>query len=226
MSDSLVRLEAPNAFNSSYTGRRKDLLALVDGAPGRVLDVGCAIGASGGWLKEQYGCTVVGVEIDPGMAELARSRIDEVHVGDLNQTTLTALVGEQRFDLILLGDVLEHLVDPWTALAQARAMLSETGRIVTSLPNINHVSTLASLIFFRRWPYRDRGIHDRTHLRFFTRKNLLELYAGAGLDIEEERRNLRIVDAVSSINSFAKLFDFTPLRAYFTYQYLHRLRAA
>jgi 2-polyprenyl-3-methyl-5-hydroxy-6-metoxy-1,4-benzoquinol methylase len=147
-----------------------------------------------------------------------------VLVGDLNKTPLRELVGEQTFDLIFFGDVLEHLVDPWSTLAQARAMLTPGGRIVASIPNVSHVTTLASLIFQQRWPYRDRGLHDRTHLRYFTRKNLVELYQSAGLQIEAEARHMRIIDPVSSVNALAKAFDFPPLRGFFTYQYLHRLR--
>ncbi len=211
-------------FNNSYIGRREDLLSLVEQKPQRVLEVGCALGASGGWLKNEHGCAVVGVEICPKMAEVARGRLDHVHVADLNRTTLQELLGTERFDLILLGDVLEHLVDPWTTLTHARELLTENGRIITSLPNINHYTTLLSLIFMRHWPYRNRGIHDRTHLRFFTRSNLLELYSGAQLQIEHERRNLRILEIVSGINVLAKLFDFHPFRGYFTYQYVHRLR--
>lgn len=224
MTDALAPI-AEEGFNRSYIGRRKDLLALVAGAPKRVLEVGCALGATGGYLKAQHGCTVVGVEIDARMADVARTHLDQVLVGDLNRTPLAELVGEQRFDLIFLGDVLEHLIDPWTTLSQARALLSAEGRIVASLPNINHVTTLASLVFLQRWPYRDRGLHDRTHLRFFTRKNLVELYESAGLEIEAEQRNLRLIDPVASINAVAKIFDFPPLRGFFTYQYLHRLRA-
>lgn len=224
MTDALATA-AGDGFNRSYIGRRRDLLALVAGAPKRVLEVGCALGATGGYLKAQHGCTVVGVEIDERMAEVARTHLDDVLVGDLNRTPLEELVGDQRFDLIFLGDVLEHLIDPWSALTQARALLGPEGRIVASLPNINHVTTLASLVFLQRWPYRDRGLHDRTHLRFFTRKNLVELYESAGLEIEAEQRNLRLVDPVSSINRVAKIFDFPPLRGFFTYQYLHRLRA-
>ena len=222
--DALAKSHDSESFNRSYIGRRKDLLALVVDAPSRVLEIGCALGATGGYLKAQHGSTVVGVEIDERMAEVARTHLDQVIVGDLNRTSLLDLVGDQRFDLIFFGDVLEHLIDPWATLAAARALLAAEGRIIVSLPNINHITTLASLVFRQRWPYRDRGLHDRTHLRFFTRKNLLELYDSAGLEIEAENRNLRIIDPVASVNVVAKLFDFPPLRSYFTYQYLHRLR--
>lgn len=210
-------------FNPSYTGVRSDVLDLVDGTPARVLDVGCATGASGSFLAQRHGSQVTGVELDPDMAQVARERLHAVHVADLNKTSLAALLGGERFDLIVFGDVLEHLVDPWAALADARALLSEGGSIIASLPNVGHYSTLLSLLFMRRWPYRERGIHDRTHLRFFTRKNLLELYASAGLSVLREQRKLRLLEAPSPLNRLAKAFDFPPFRSYFTFQYIHRL---
>jgi len=213
------------APNRAYIGRRDDLLALVASAPANVLEVGCAQGATGHWLKDKYGCAVTGVEIDPSMAATARTRLDTVLIADLNRTSLDELLGSTQFDLILMGDVLEHLVDPWTALRQARAHFAERGRIVTSLPNVNHYTTILSLIFARRWPYRSRGIHDRTHLRFFTRKNLVDMYAEAELTIEREHRNLRIFERPVGFNNVARIFDFHPFRSYMTYQYLHRLRA-
>jgi 2-polyprenyl-3-methyl-5-hydroxy-6-metoxy-1,4-benzoquinol methylase len=213
------------AFNPAYTGLREDVLGLIDRAPQAVLDVGCATGATGDYLRVRYGSKVTGIEIDAAMAESAKSKLFAVHVADLNRTSLRAIVPTERYDLILFGDLLEHLVDPWSTLSEARAMLNEGGIILTSLPNVAHYSTLLSLLMFRRWPYRDRGIHDRTHLRFFTRKNLLELYEQAGLSILCERRKLRLLEAPSPLNVAAKWLDFPPFRAYFTFQYIHLLAA-
>jgi 2-polyprenyl-3-methyl-5-hydroxy-6-metoxy-1,4-benzoquinol methylase len=221
---SRLEREGGRELNRAYTGLRKDLLSLVVRAPQSVLDLGCAQGATGSWLKDRYGCRVSGIELCPNMGAHARTLLDEVQVADLNRVQLSELYVGRRFDLILLGDVLEHLVDPWSALREACARLTPDGRIIASLPNVNHYTTLLSLIVMRRWPYRDRGIHDRTHLRFFTRKNLVELYRDAGLTIEHEARNLRLVDRPVGWNSIAHAFDFHPFRGYLTYQYLHRLR--
>lgn len=209
--------------NPSYVGVRVDLLRLVAVAPGRVLDVGCATGKTGARLKQLYSSHVEGIELDPSMAEHARSRLDSVYVADLNQVDLEAVLPAADYDLILFGDVLEHLVDPWAALATARARLATGGTIVVSLPNIRHYTTLLNLAVLGRWPYRDRGIHDRTHLRFFTRSALAELYGSAGLGVLAERRTLRLVEQGSPINRFAKFLDFPPFRSYLTFQYLHRL---
>jgi 2-polyprenyl-3-methyl-5-hydroxy-6-metoxy-1,4-benzoquinol methylase len=212
------------AFNTSYLGLRSDLLSLVETGASDVLDVGCATGENGRYLEERKGCRVTGVELDPAMAEEASRKISKVVVADLNERALRDVIADASFDVILLGDVIEHLVDPWSTLADAKGVLREGGRIVISVPNVCHYSTILSLIVLRRWPYRDRGIHDRSHLRFFTRKNLLEMYRSCGLEIERELRNLRIVERISKANRVAMIFDFPPFRTYFTFQYLHRLR--
>lgn len=214
------------AFNPSYTGVREDVLGIIDRVPHKVLDVGCATGATGEFLRARHGSQVTGIELDAGMAEIARNKLLAVHVADLNRTSLAELLPGERYDLILFGDVLEHLVDPWAALRDARSLLNERGIIVASLPNVAHYSTLINLALFRRWPYRERGIHDRTHLRFFTRKNLLELYAQAGLCVLRERRKLRLIETPSPWNAAARWLDFHPFRSYLTFQYIHLLEAA
>jgi 2-polyprenyl-3-methyl-5-hydroxy-6-metoxy-1,4-benzoquinol methylase len=219
-------LLAPPAFNPSYTGAREDVLALIAEPPRSVLDVGCATGKNGELLRQRYGSEVTGIEFDAGMAALARDKLFKVFVADLNKTSLSELLPRERYDLIVFGDVLEHLIDPWTTLKEARGLLKEGGTILTSLPNVGHYSTLLSLLLFRRWPYRERGIHDRTHLRFFTRRNLLELYAQAGLEVRREERKLRLIEAPSPLNRCAKWLDFPPFRYYLTFQYIHLLGVA
>jgi 2-polyprenyl-3-methyl-5-hydroxy-6-metoxy-1,4-benzoquinol methylase len=192
------------AHNRSYVGARSDLLSMVpDRAYGRVLDVGCATGATSAELKQRLpGCHVTGIELDQGMAELARERLDRVLVGDAS-ALLTELRDSEddRFDLVLCGDVLEHLVDPWAALGCIRK-LCPTGTVIVSLPNVAHVSTVVALLFGSYWPYRDRGIHDRTHLRFFGRNNLAPLFAAA--DFKEVRRftHHRVIERPHRLNQW------------------------
>src|SRR5262245_2143459 len=177
---------APSA-NASYRGTRQDLLALVPpGGLATVLEIGCAAGATGAALKaSRPGTRVTGIELDPALAREAGVALDEVLLGDAVERLNELASRGARFDLVLCGDVLEHLSDPWTALRVIRALCPE-GHVVVSLPNVAHASTIASLLFRSYWPYRDRGIHDRTHLRFFARRNLPELYASAGF--QEVRR--------------------------------------
>jgi methionine biosynthesis protein MetW len=212
-------------FNPSYVGLRRDILRVLPDSPGRVLDVGCATGELGAYLRNERGAEAWGIETDPAMADVARPRLNGVWVADLNADSLADLAGEKRFDVIVFGDILEHLIDPWRVLREGAALLRPDGCIITSIPNVGHVSTLWSLAVRGRWPYRERGIHDRTHLRFFTRRNLLELFEQAGLSVEIERRNVRLCEAGDRWWSFLDpLLDLWPWRRLFVFQYLYMLR--
>ena len=92
--------------------------------------------------------------------------------------------------------------------------------MVASLPNVRHYSTLLSVFLFKRWPYRDRGIHDRTHLRFFAERNVRELFEGADLEITTIRRQYRVLEPPYRINRFSLLLAVPPLRDLLTFQYL------
>jgi 2-polyprenyl-3-methyl-5-hydroxy-6-metoxy-1,4-benzoquinol methylase len=215
------------ATNPSYAGIRSDMLALVpDVALENVLEIGCAAGATGARLKsERNGVSVTGIELDPELAERAQQRLDRVIVGDA-MGTLQALESERaRFDLVLCGDVLEHLVDPWAALGSVRR-LCPNGWVIVSLPNIAHVSTIVSLLWRSYWPYRDRGIHDRTHLRFFARKNLPELFASAGFDELQRVTHHRLIERPHRINELTNpLLARLPIVSHlFEYQFLCLLR--
>lgn len=217
----------PPVFNPSYVGLRRDILRLLPDDPGEVLDVGCATGVLGGYLRHARGARVHGIEGDPRMAEVARGMLDHVDEGDLNKASLSDLVGDRRFDVIVFGDILEHLIDPWWVLAEATALLRPGGRVITSIPNVSHLSTIWSLAVRGHWPYRSRGIHDRTHLRFFTKRNLVELYGDAGLEVEAERRNVRLREAGDGWLGFIDpLLDLWPWRRLFVFQYLHVLKHA
>src|SRR4051812_78522 len=112
-------MQATTAFNRSYTGLRNDLLALIPAGPQRVLDLGCATGEMGRYLSDTFGAKVWGVEYDGAMAEVARPKLQDVWQADLNKDSLTAFPHPEAYDLIVCGDVLEHLVDPWQVLRDA-----------------------------------------------------------------------------------------------------------
>lgn len=152
-----------------------------DEAAGRVLDVGCSSGYLGEALRQRGHC-VVGVEPDPISAEQARTRLDRVVVGTI-EDFLTHSAGSERFDAMIFGDVLEHTADPAAVLRRCRGHLTERGIIVASVPNVAHVGVRAMLLA-GRWDYDERGILDRTHLRFFTKASLVDLLEDAGYAVE------------------------------------------
>ena len=209
------------AFNPSYIGPRPDVAKLVPTRCTTVLDVGCATGALGAHLKEtRPSLHVTGIEIDPEMAAVARDRIDHVVEGDVMDVVRGNVLADQRFDCVVLADVLEHLSDPWTAIKLMRDRVEPGGVVVASLPNVRHYSTLLSVFLFKRWPYRDRGIHDRTHLRFFAERNVRELFEGADMEITTFRRQYRVLEPPYRINRFSLLLAVPPLRDLLTFQYL------
>ena len=152
-----------------------------DGA--RVLDVGCATGYLAAELVRR-GCRVTGVEADPLAAQRARTHCAAVVVGDVEDPGCRGELADLApFDVVLCGDVLEHLRDPWSAL---RALAALGTRVVLSVPNVAHWTGRRALAR-GRFPYAEHGLFDRTHLRFFTLASARELAEGAGLAVVAER---------------------------------------
>jgi hypothetical protein len=110
-----------------------------------------------------------------------------VIVGDVERLSLEEVFGEQRFDVILAGDFLEHLAHPLELLQKLKRYLSEGGYVVASVPNIAHGSVRLSLLQ-GKFEYKDIGILDRTHLRFFTLESILRLFCDAGFAIVDVQR--------------------------------------
>ena len=146
---------------------------------GRILDVGAAHGYLSAVLKER-GFQVTAIEANPVLAQEAAHYCDEVHVADLDGP-LPPLAG--KFDFILYGDVLEHLKNPMDVLTNLDRSLAPEGRVILSLPNIANIWVRLQLLV-GRFDYQGRGILDRTHLRFFTRKTFLRFLDEAGLEAE------------------------------------------
>jgi 2-polyprenyl-3-methyl-5-hydroxy-6-metoxy-1,4-benzoquinol methylase len=167
--------------NNSYS----KMIALLSGdfsGAARILEVGCADGHVGAFLEAQ-GHRVVGVEPFPVAAAEAARRIGEVHGGTIEDYLGGPAAVDARFDYLLFGDVLEHLARPDAVLRQCRLLLGPDGAVIASIPNVAHVAVRAMLME-GRWDYADYGILDDTHLRFFTRDSLLDLFAGAGFAVE------------------------------------------
>ena len=151
---------------------------------GDVLDVGCGRGRLGAEL-ESMGYRVTGIENNPLACETARTRLTEVLEVDCTDLgALGAALGDRKFDWLLAADVFEHLTDPAGALRSYRDYLTPNGRLVLSLPNVavwdNRFRILAG-----RFTYKDSGVMDRTHLRFFTFKTAHELVESCGFETVE-----------------------------------------
>ena len=207
-------------FNPSYIGQRDDILNLIPNNVKKVLDIGCSTGALGEQIKQKNNIEVVGIELSEQMAKIAKNKLDKVIIGDTERINLADYLMPDYFDCIIFADILEHLKDPWKILKGATSFLSDEGVIIASIPNVRHIDTIINLLFKGYWPYRERGIHDKTHLRFFTLKNIVEMFAEAGLKIVRVERNYRIIEKHHRLNRFSKYFVFPFIRDFITFQYL------
>jgi SAM-dependent methyltransferase len=162
-----------------------NLLGLVPEGVERVVEVGCSSGAMGAaFLAVHPQCEYIGIEVVPEFAEVARARCSEVMIANIEQMEDRSFEILFPIDCWIFGDVLEHLYDPWKALTRLRASLSARGCVVACIPNAQHWSVQGRLNS-GRFRYEDEGLLDRTHIRWFTRRTIIELFDASGFEIEK-----------------------------------------
>jgi 2-polyprenyl-3-methyl-5-hydroxy-6-metoxy-1,4-benzoquinol methylase len=159
-------------------------MSFLDEPPGTLLDIGCGGGATGVLVKEKFpGTRVVGIEINPRAAEHARRHLDHVMCAGIDDVDLARDLPGERVSTVLLLDVLEHLYDPWRALQRIRGWLAPGTRVIASVPNIRNLATLSD-IAGGRFEYEPNGVLDITHVRFFTRGSLRDLFEQTGFIVQ------------------------------------------
>ncbi|HEY5474411.1 MAG TPA: class I SAM-dependent methyltransferase [Candidatus Limnocylindrales bacterium] len=167
-----------------------ELISVLDAglpASGRALDVGCSFGYLGETLLKLGYAEVWGIEPEQAAAREAATRLTRVICAPFPNEEAE---GGAPYELIVFADTLEHLLDPWDALSRARELLSGTGQLLLSVPNVSHYSVLLQQ-FKGRWTYADQGLLDRTHLRFFTPATIAEAVARSGFVSVAERSSVR-----------------------------------
>lgn len=199
----------------AYENPRPELQARVPETARRILDLGCSSGALGAALKERQDCVVVGIEVDGDYVADAERRLDDVRHADAEAVDFSQL---GRFDCVVAGDVLEHLVDPWRVLRDAAATLEPGGTVVVSLPNVRFWETFWLLGVRGTFPRRSLGIFDRTHLRWFTLRDAYELLHQAGLEVTAVDRQYRFGPTGPVRRS--RLLDRLPGRTFLTFQHV------
>ena len=180
----MSQMDVLSKIESYHDHVRHDVIPHVPDSDGKLLDLGGGIGATAATLKKMGKAAQVGVaDMIDNSDELLD--LDFRFQGDLEDPALLEkIVAEQgKFDVILALDILEHLRDPWTVARSLAEMLKEGGSLVASIPNVRNYKALLPLLMKNQWQYRDAGILDRTHLRFFVRSTAIDLVKQTGLDI-------------------------------------------
>lgn len=171
----------PDCENNSWTQVYRMIRADAVG-PRRILEVGCATGTFGAVLKG-LGHQVWGVEMASEAAAVAQTRLDFVFNGSI-ENFFRDPSSAATFDYILFGDVLEHVLSPSNVLDAASSFLAERGAIIASIPNVAHLS-VRLMLMEGRWNYDRIGLLDETHIRFFTRASIVDLFSAGALAIEQ-----------------------------------------
>lgn len=161
---------------------RREMIDFIPPAARSVLDVGCGPGGFGQALRQaDPGRELWAVEADDHTAASASRHYDRLVTGTFPE----ALADTGRtFDCVVFNDMLEHTVDPWAVLRAAADHLAPGGTVVASIPNVRNIAVVADLVVRGNWTYREIGVLDRTHLRFFTARSIRALFADCGFAIE------------------------------------------
>lgn len=170
-----------------FSSTRNDILEIAPPFSERVLEIGCGSGHTLDLLKKKNLCKyTVGIELFKSAAQDAKRRVDEVYQLDVEGNALPLGLG--KFNLILILDVLEHLVDPWALLEKIKNdHIMPGGSLIVSLPNVRHFSCVFPLFFRGEFEYKERGILDKTHLRYFTKKSGRKMIEESGFTIQKTK---------------------------------------
>jgi SAM-dependent methyltransferase len=170
-----------------YDRVNNDLLRLIPPDARVVLEIGCGAGAlAAAYRRVNPAAEWLGVEMDLAAFAAAEKRMTRCFHGPIEgfEGGLANLIKPP--DVIVCGDVLEHLVDPWRALTWLAKLAAPGAQVLACAPNVGHWTVIRDLLA-GRWRYQDEGLLDRTHVRFFTRESLQEMFAAAGLHVFEVR---------------------------------------
>lgn len=154
-----------------------------------ILDVGCSSGNLGKFLKKSKKASVVGVDIDMDDIKLAKKVLDEAHKIDLESDDLGFL---GVFDVIIMADVIEHLVDPVNVLKKLRKLLNKDGIFIFSVPNMANV-TIRMEILKGSFEYKDFGLLDKTHIHFYDHKEIERVLHCAGYSVVKTNCTIRTI---------------------------------
>jgi len=166
---------------SYYKNYRKEMMLLLPEQYSKVLEVGCGEGNFRINLSQEN--EYWGVEPIEASARRASKKLDKVLIGTFNE--MFDQIPDDYFDLVICNDVIEHMTDHEEFFQSIKKKIKKEGCLVASIPNVRYILNLIELIVKKDWEYKDAGILDRTHLRFFTEKSLKRTIIDSGFEIDQ-----------------------------------------
>jgi trans-aconitate methyltransferase len=176
-----------------YRNARHDMISLIRRAPRIAVEVGCGDGITGAEIKRKFSsASVCGIEINKEAAAIAATRLDRVLTHSIETLDYAGAGFEPRsIDLVLFPDVLEHLYDPWNVLVRLKPFLAPDAQILASIPNVRNF-WLMNRLLSGNWDYTEDGLLDVTHIRFFTKKSVTQLFQQTGYRITAMHSNVDV----------------------------------
>lgn len=206
---------------SYYDNVNPELFARIPATARRILEIGCGVGEFARAVRAANPDTEYwGVELFAEAADAASALLDAVIVGDIETTEVMARLdrarGDRLFDVLIFGDVLEHLNDPWRILAELRTRVSPGGVCVACVPNVSNWRLIKEQLS-GRWTYTDAGLLDRTHLRFFTRDSAVTMLRDAGWTVTDASPRVlwpeETAEAIKVLTPAAEALGASPAKA-------------
>jgi len=164
-----------------YQNPRDEMLNYIPKNVKKTLEFGCGCGLFSELVKKELNAECWGVEIEEKYAKIAAEKLDRVIKSDAGDSI--TILPDKYFDCIILNDVLEHLQDPFSLLKSIKSKVTSNGVVVLSIPNVRFWNNLRAFAWRGEWDYKDAGILDNTHLRFFTHKSLIRMFQKLGYEV-------------------------------------------
>jgi SAM-dependent methyltransferase len=168
-----------------HEGYNNNLMDMIPRDAKKIIEIGSSSGAIAREFKKiNPSCNYIGYEVDQKYVEFSKRYCDEAYLLNIDDAREDFFNQYKDVDCWVFGDVLEHLKDPWKVLSSIRKVIPQNGCVVACIPNIQHWSILVKLAI-GDWRYEDSGLLDRTHLRFFTRQTIIEMFDSCGFSISK-----------------------------------------
>lgn len=214
-----------NKQEGYYGNVRHDLIKFLK--PNRkglkVLEIGAAYGETLAFLKtSEIATEVIGIELFKDQNKSSKYKdLDKFIFGDIQELDLMEF--ENYFDVILLADVLEHIIEPLPVLEKARKLLKKEGEIIISIPNIRHYSSFIKIFINGNFEYQDSGIFDYTHMRFYCKKDIEKLVQKANFKTLQSEGSIKNYQG-KSIAKFFNSLTFGLFEEFLSIQYFFKIK--